>query len=244
MDMTLQDLRNDLGSLINQVDDSGAFVSSSISTAEADRWINEALRDVYLRYALQNKEALTQRGTFNIEDGIDTYTFGGDGVDILFVTQLGVKYTSTDTYFKRVRPMSYPDTQIIGNETYPSDAPVYYRVSKKVSGVPTNGVKLSPEPTEDVTGGAEIYYIEKHPVLVLTTDAVVRLPDNFASLIPYGAAVKAFHKLDLDNRALVMEKMFNGKIEQGIATDQTDSSDTVKRMRLSRTYFDKFYLRR
>lgn len=242
--MTLTDLRNDLGSLINQVDDNGAFVSSSVSTTEADRWINEALRDVYLRYALQNKEALTQRGTFNLSNGVDTYTFGGDGTDVLFVTQLGVKYTSTDTYYTRVRPMSFPDTQVIGNEEYPADAPVYYRVTKKVSGVPTNGIKLSPEPTEDVTGGAEIYYIEAHPALTTGTDTVVRLPNNFASLIPYGAAVKAFYKLDLDNRALTMKKMFDNGLEQGVATDQTHNSDTVHRMKLSRTYFDKFYLRR
>lgn len=242
--MTLEDLRNDLGSLINQVDDNGAFVSSSISTAEADRWINEALQDVYLRYALQNKEALTQRGTFNLEDGVDTYTFGGDGVDILFVTQLGLKYTSTDTFFRRAKPMSYPDTQVIGNETYPTDAPVYYRVTKKVSGVPTNGVKLSPEPEEDVTGGAEIYYIEKHPVLALTTDEIVRLPDNFKNLVSYGAAVKALFKLGMGQDALVMKKMFDNGMEQGIATDQSHNSDGTRRMRLSRTYFDKFYLRR
>lgn len=242
--MTLATLRNDLGSLINQVDDNGDFVASSISTAEADRWINEALRDVYLRYALQNKEALNQRGTFNLEDGVDTYTFGGDGVDILFVTQLGLKYTSTDTFFRRAKPMSFPDTQVMGNEEYPADAPVYYRVTKKVSGVPTNGVKLSPEPTEDVTAGAEIYYIEKHPVLALTTDSVVRLPDNFSSVIPYGAAVKALFKLGLGSEALVMKKMFDNGMEQGIATDQSHNSDGVHRMRLSREYFDKFYLRR
>ena len=53
--MTLEEMRNDLGSLINQVDGSSEFASTHISDTEADRWLNQAREEIYMRYALENR---------------------------------------------------------------------------------------------------------------------------------------------------------------------------------------------
>ena len=48
--MTREELRNDFGSLINQVDNSGEFVTSFVTDTEAEKWLNDYYQEVYKWY--------------------------------------------------------------------------------------------------------------------------------------------------------------------------------------------------
>lgn len=222
--MTFDTMRNDLGSLINQVDSSGVFSSTIITTTEADRWLNQAYEEVYMWYALANRVAFQQEATLDLSDGVSDYTFGGDATDVLAVLWLGLKYSATDTYYRRAVPRSYPDTLLIGNETFDTGAPVYYRVTKKVSGTPINGIKIDPAPTDDVTTGLKIMYLER-PAVLTGSNTPTRIPSELHKWIVLGASVNCFTKLEQDSRAERMQNRFDKKMAEFMATHQVTSSD-------------------
>lgn len=226
--MTLAQMRNNLGSLINQVDNSGNFSSTIITTAEANRWINQAFEEVYTYYALNDKTIFRQEATLDLEDGVTDYTFGGDATDVLAITWLGIKYSSTDTFFRKAVPRSYPDTLLIGNETFDESAPVYYRITKKVSGTPTNGIRIDPAPDDNITAGLKLMYIEKPAELSSDSDSPARIPADLHKWIVLGASVNCFYKLEQDNRAEKMESRFQGKLLEFVSNTQTTNGDGVR----------------
>lgn len=223
--MTLTEMRNDLGSLINQADGSG-FSSTTITTTEANRWLNQAYEEVYMWYALANKKIFQQEATVDLSDGVSEYTFGGDATDVMAIIWLGLKYSSTDTFYKKAWPMSYPDSLLVGNETYSEGVPVYYNITKKVSGVPTAGVRIDPEPEDDITAGMKIFYLER-PAALTDSDSPSRLPRELHKWIVLGASVNCLFKLGLDEKAELRQVRFDKKLSEYKAMDQVKNSDKV-----------------
>jgi hypothetical protein len=194
-------------------------------------------------YALGNKESFQQKATVDVSDGVTEYTFGGDATDVLAIVSLGIKYNSTDTFFTRAKPLSYPDTVIVGNESFAEGAPVYYRITKKVSGVPTAGIQIDPEPESDVTSGLQITYLERPAHMSEETDTPYRVPKELHKWIVTGASVNCFIKLDQDSRAERMQNRFDKKMAEFMITNQETTSDGVKRIKPTRRSINKFYFR-
>ena len=244
--MTLEEMRDDLGSLINQVDDDGAFSSTHITSTEADRWLNQAMEEIYMRYAMENREQYEQFATANTVEDQAVYTFGGDATDILAIRWLGIMYSSTDDDYTRARPRSYPDVMITGHEEFSESAPIYFRTTVKVGGVPTSGVRFPDGcvPDEAVTDGIRIMYIERPSQLSEDADEPHRIPHELHKYIVYGAAIKCFEKMEQDERAARMSEKYAAGIRDFIIEDPSKKADTpVLRIRAPRWDVQNFYKR-
>ena len=98
--MTLEELRNDVGSMINQYDDTTeSFVPGFVTNGEVDRWINQAFEDVYKWYALANKGRFSSTATTDAIAGQAIYTLGGDAKDLLAIESVFVYLHPTDTKY-------------------------------------------------------------------------------------------------------------------------------------------------
>ncbi len=246
--MTLETIRDDLGSIINQVTDStGEFVSAEISTAEATRWINEAYESAYMQYAFHNKDRFTKETKGDVVDGQKVYTFAdgsGNSLGILGILWLGLKINSTDTEYTRATPRDYPDLYLQGGESFPEKNPVYFRTSAVVSGTLYDGFELAEPISEDITDGIYMRYIKRPTLLSADADIPQYIPTEMHQFLSLGAAVKAYLKLGDTETADKMDSMFNGKIQGYFARDEMVKSDRPRRIRLARDFVNKFYLRR
>lgn len=236
--MTLLDLRNDLGSIINQTDTSGDFASTIITTAEADRMINEAMLRVYREYALRYPEGLTTTAEGDITEGQAVYPFGGDAANIMAIASVFVKVNAEDTKLTRAYPLDEREFFQTGEEEVPAEAPRYIRRNVLVDGVYTSAIEFPADciPSHTTTGGTglRIVYLKKPATLTEATDYPQRLPDEYHYIIPYGASVKALMKLGEDQRALANKGLFEQEILNMKHTERQDNSDQPFRLKISR----------
>ena len=244
--MTLEQLRNDLGSVINQTDSSGDFTSTIITSTEADRWLNQAFEEVYMRYAMANRVKFQRESYADTVADQDTYTFGGDATDLLGILWLGVKYASTDDDYTRARPMSYPDVMLTGSEERTQTSPVYFRTSEVVSGATVDGIKFAEGSVPDaaVTDGLKLLYIERPATLSDDADEPDKIPPELDKYIVYGAAEKCFLKMEQDSRASEFEQRFSAGIRSFVTEDQASRSDGSFRIRSPRWDAQEFCQRK
>lgn len=242
--MTLAEIRNELGSRINQTDGSGDFASTIITSTEADRWINQAMEQVYMWYALANREKFQQSATFNIVANQNSYTLGGDAATAMAIMWLGIKFNSTDSDFTRVWPMNYPDIYFqTDDEKYVQSDPHYYRTMTTVSSVPTNTIVIDPTPDANVTAGGKLIYLKPPATLSSDSDVPSRIPSQLHKHIVDGAAVNAFYKLERDDRAASFSKRFQSDIQAFIIQDLSNKQDMQTRPRPSVRDIDTFFRR-
>ena len=242
--MTLLQIRNELGSRINQTDNSGNFVSTIVSTAESDRWINQAFEEVYMRYSLANREKFEQNSTFNIIADQNSYSLGGDAAKALAVIWLGIKFNTDDTDFMRIRPLDYPDTYyVLDREQFTQSSPKYHRTMQVVDTIPTVTLQIDPTPDASVTGGGRLLYIKAPAVLTADGDIPQRIPDQLHKAIIDGAAVNAFKKLGRADQKQDSEEDFTSKVEDFLAQDQSNKQDQNTRPRLRQSHVRRFYRR-
>lgn len=247
--MTLAELRNDLGSTINQYNaSSDVFVTGFVTTAEATRWLNQSFEELYKWYALANKGRFSVPATVDSVEDQAIYTFGGDAADLLALESVFIKYDTTDTDYTRAYPIEDSDFYLVGSETAAQGAPRYKEI--QVYNTDTSHYVLAVEfieegvPDTAVTGGIKINYIERPPKMTEETDIPEKLPSELHKFIVTGAAVNAFIKMGDTTMADYMENRYNMKIKSFFAQEQSLTSKGVKRIKMSRSDANKFYLRK
>jgi len=246
--MTLSDLRNDLGSIINQTDTSGDFASTIITTTEADRLINEATMRVFREYALRYPEGLTTTALGDITEDQAVYPFGGDASDLMAILSVFVLVNEDDDELTRAYPLDESEFYQTGWEKIPEGAPRYIRRNVLVDNIYTSAIEFPAEciPSHTTTGdsGLKIIYLKKPATLVEETDYPQRLPDEYHYIIPYGASVKCLMKMGEDERALRNKALFEQEIVNMKHTDRQDNGDQDFRIKMSRSDALRFYHRR
>lgn len=246
--MTLSELRNDLGSIINQTDTSGDFASTIITTTEADRLVNEATLRVYREYALRYPEGLTTTALGDVIEDQAVYPFGGDASSLMAISAVFVEITDGDDELTRVYPLDEHEFYQTGWEKIPEDAPRYIRRNVLVDDVYTSAIEFPesciPDHTSTGDTGLKIVYLKQPATLTEETDYPQRLPDEYHYIIPYGASVKALMKMGEDERALRNKALFEQEIVNMKHTDRQDNADKSYRLKMSRSDALRFYHRR
>jgi len=246
--MTLAEIRNDVGSRINQYDDtSEAFVSGFVTSGEVDRWINQTFEDVYKWYALANRGRFSSTATTDTAATQSVYTLGGDAEDLLAIESVFVYLTSTDTNYTRAYPIEPNEYLLVGNEEVPSSAPRY--MERQIYNSDTGHYELAIEfpedcvPTETITDGIKMMYIERPPLMTGDTDVPEKLPRELHKLLVIGAAVPALEKMGEFQTASYLEGKLNAAIKSFYIQEQSTTSKGTKVVKMRRKDVNRFYLR-
>lgn len=246
--MTLAELRNDVGSRINQYDDStDTFVSGFVTTGEVDRWINQTFEDVYKWYALANRGRFSSTATTDTVANQAVYTLGGDAADLLAIESVFVYLTSTDTTYTRAYPIEANDYLLVGNEEVPASAPRF--MERQIYNSDTGHYELAIEfpsdciPTEAITDGIKMMYIERPPLMSGDTDVPEKLPRELHKLIVLGASVPALEKMGEFETAAYLEGKLNSAIKSFYLQEQSVTSKGAKIIKPRRKDINRFYLR-
>lgn len=246
--MTFKDLRNDVGSKINQYSkDSDSFVSGFVTTTEVDRWINQAFQDVYKWYALANRGIFLTTATLDTVKDQAIYTFGGDASDILAISSVGIMYKSTDSFYTRVKPGKESDLIQYGNETFPKHSPLFFEetIYNTTTGHYVKAIEFPEDciPDKAVTKGIEVKYVARPPKLEDNLDIPEKLPDEVHRTIVLGAVIPCFEKMGEWDVAAQLENKFNAAIKAFFVQDQTQTAKGIKKIRMRRQDVNKFFRR-
>lgn len=243
--MTFAELRNDFGSLINQVDNSGDFVSSFITTAEADRWLNQYYMETYKWYATANRKRFATTGYANTVEDQAVYTFGGDAVDLLATAWVGIKYEATDEKHRRAENLNQTKAFETGMEEWSKLKPVYFE--RTIYNETTGHYEIAIEfpercvPEESVTKGIKVEYIERPPTMANDNDMPEKLPEELHAFIPSGAAIKGLKKMGEYQKAEQLMNWYDRSVLGFITQEQSLTSEKSKRIKMSNADLAKFY---
>jgi len=104
----------------------------------------------------------------------DTYTFGGQAVDLKEIKEVMIKYSPSDTYYTRCLLESQEDLYQIGSESYSKSLPRFSPTTVDVNDTPTPAIKFTPNP-DSYEGKFKIRYIEKPPALTDSTEPTLKV---------------------------------------------------------------------
>lgn len=246
--MNLKELRNDVGSRINQYDDATeSFVSGFVTTGEVNRWLNQSFEDVYKWYALANRGRFSSTAFTDTVASQAVYPLGGDAKDLLAIETVYILRTPTDTDYKRVYPLDTNEFILEGSEKVPKSAPRF--IERQIFNTDTNHYELAIEfpedciPMETITDGIKIKYIERPPLMVEDEDEPEKLPRELHKLLVLGASVPALEKMGEFEAASYLENKLNGAIKSFYIQEQSTISKGVKIVKPSRRDINKFYFR-
>ncbi|HOM78213.1 MAG TPA: hypothetical protein PLT50_03365 [bacterium] len=247
--MTLEELRNDVGSMINQYDDTTeSFVPGFVTNGEVDRWINQAFEDVYKWYALANKGRFSSTATTDAIAGQAIYTLGGDAKDLLAIESVFVYLHPTDTKYTRAYPIEPNDYLLVGNEEVPSSAPRY--MERQIFNSDEGHYQLAIEfpedciPKETIPEGIKIMYIERPPLMTDDSHIPEKLPRELHKLLVMGAAIPALRKMGEFQTANLFKNDLNSAIQSFYIQEQSVTSKGAKVIKMRRKDANRFYLRR
>ena len=246
--MTLKELRDSLGSNINQIGDTGEFVDDFVRTSEANRWLQEAFQNVYKWYALANKSRFSETAHSDVTANNAIYALGGDATDALAVSEVYIKKIPTDTDYFRVYPLDTSDFYKHGAEKVPQNAPRYSEIT--IKNTATNKYVLAIElfenavPEFDIEKGLRIRYISRPPALLLDTDEPQRIPPELQPLIVTGATIPAMRKMGESEEVDRLSMEFERGIRNMFTQEQSLSTKGIKTVSISRRDVSRFYLKR
>lgn len=246
--MNLSEIRNDIGSKINQYDDStDEFVPGFITETELNRWINQSFEDIYKWYALANRGRFSVPATTDTIAGEAVYAFGGDAEDLLALESVAIKRASTDEDYTRAYTLNPLDFYLVGKEKVPAGAPRFFerQIFNEATGNYVLAIEFPEEciPEESITDGIEIRYIERPPLMVEDTDIPEKLPRELHKLLVIGAAIPALEKMDEYEKAAYLEGKLNSKIKSFFSQEQSNIKQGGKRIKMSRSDALKFMRR-
>lgn len=246
--MTLAELRNDVGSRINQYNDvTDTFVPGFITTAEVDRWINQTFEDVYKWYALANRGRFSVTATTDAIQDQAIYTLGGDARDLLAIESVFIKLKPTDQNYTRVYPIEPNDYLLVGKEVIPPSAPRY--IERQIFNEDSGHYELAIEfpedciPRETIPDGIKIMYIERPPLMADDESIPEKLPRELHKLLAVGASIPALQKMGEFQSADYFKGELNTAIHSFYIQEQSTTAKGAKKIKMRRKDVNRFYLR-
>ena len=243
--MTRKEIRDELGSLINQVSEStGDFVAGFITEAEANRWAQEAYEEGYMRYGRITKKTFKRTSYADTAVDLATYVLGGDATDAMVIDRVGIKYNSTDEDYIRSTKVDDNNFFEFGTEEGSQLAPQHMEHSVYVT---TDG-NYQPAiefvtgciPDAVVTDGIEIVYRERPPIFTTDDDEVQKVPIELQRSMPLYAAYKAFSKIGDQAESDRYLSLFEKKVSDYVDNDREAVAGGASRVRKSRRFASIF----
>lgn len=141
------------------------------------------------------------------------FALGGDAVDSRYIQSVAVKYSDSDTYYKKCEWIGVGKVFQRGDETYDIYNPRVYKTNLKVSGAFVPAIGIVPEPTLPITRGIKLSYLEVPAKLSTGTD-VPELPLGSQHILIAGGTIDALKKLRrYDEIPAYMQEYQMGKAE-------------------------------
>lgn len=155
------------------------------------------------------------------------FGIGGDATDIYEVETIGVKYSSSDDYYRIVDfPRTKHDAIQYGGERFSKIMPAGYMTTLQVSSVLTDAIGILPQFDAKVSNAIELNYIGK-PVALSADADVPRLPSSLPLI--YGATARGFEQRYMFKEAGYYEEKFQReKISMISQFKLLASADTFK----------------
>jgi hypothetical protein len=162
------------------------------------------------------------------------YTFGGDAADLFTVARVGIKYSSSDTYFKTCELTKKRDAYLEGSETYSKVSPLFYRTTITVNNIPKQAIGILPFP-DHYAGRLVVWYVERPPELGASDEPMLTI-QGISEVLVNGVSAWAFAKLKMwEESERYQQKYERGKVD--ILKSYKPSYAGTTKLRLS-TRFD------
>lgn len=145
------------------------------------------------------------------------FALGGNATDVRSIRRVEVKYKSTDDYYTVAEYFDQNELFKTGQEVFYETSPVWYLTTGKISSVQTTVIGILPEPSNVVTDGIRIRYVEAPAELSSDSD-VPRLPVGMHNLLIIGGAADALRRLGEYDKAMQEEQRYQMEKDRAIQT--------------------------
>jgi hypothetical protein len=144
------------------------------------------------------------------------FSFQGDATDLKEIMRVGVKYTSTDTYYRTATRMFANTLYEEGNESAYKTAPIWIRTTETIDDVMIPAVDIIPQ-AETINGKLILYYIQKPPILA-SGDSPILVNAGVSEAMVNAATAWGFRKLQNMNASLNFERLYKEGLQRIIQT--------------------------
>lgn len=177
---------------------SGTIVDGLVTDDDLDSFIQMRYKEMFNVMAEKYPE------NFEVETLWDTvvsrtlYAFSGGSSDLYELRWVGIKYSSSDTYYTRVIPRPYTDLFKYSSDTswFTQTAPKYALTTLKQETTETlyPAIMVLPAPTAAVTDGLMARYVEMPPAFSDDADVLTMIPETAQHIVGYAVIADIWEK--------------------------------------------------
>lgn len=164
------------------------------------------------------------------------FSFGGDGVDIISIESINVKYDSDDATWTRADLRDLEDLYPEGDEVGSKSVPFSYLTSINTSSGLKQGFGLFPQFDEKVSRGIYINYIAKPAILTGTDIPIIPM---YSSLIA-GGTVRALEKMQELGKANYWLTKYQLAQKRDLSRYRPKTTSRPRRIRIARNAYNIF----
>lgn len=219
MTISFGDFKKRVASAINQTDASGNFIPMFALSSEVLRYTNDGLREKVELLAIKMKYLYLQYGTIDVTNAQPYYRIdtGDEAGDRYLLSLVYMKFSADGSYLPAT--MVTLDDIESGRLTGTQESPLWaYALIDTGTGVNHLGIKVSPEPIDDITSGIKIGYPEYHNAIVSDGDLIYFISQTELEWLTYYVALKCAIKSKDSDSYTVLEREFAKK--EGLMVSQ------------------------
>jgi hypothetical protein len=185
--ITLGEVKVFIATQTAMLNDRGDFVDMLVTEGDLVNIINMVYRKLVLTFSSKFPEHYMVTAYDNLVSGQHKYTLEGNITDLIVIDYVGMKYKSTDTSYTRCKPSTFK--KLFPNNTdvtsYGQGTARYYKETQK-SIKPVKLIKslgIVPVPTENITSGLMVKYIEMPDRIADDADEFYSIPLSAIDLL-------------------------------------------------------------
>lgn len=160
------------------------------------------------------------------------FVLGGDAADLYTVEAVGVRYRTTDQFYRQAKFREKLDLYQEGWEVGSENDPEYYLTTLKVNDVPKTAIGVFNPFENKVSDALEIHYTEKPATL--GDDSSPRLPTDLA--LVYGGTEWAYRQRGMHDEADRWAAKYVIEQSKSLSRFRPETSGRRSRVRLPRRY--------
>jgi hypothetical protein len=222
--MKLSEIQEAVGRKCSLLDGSGNFVDGLVSAEDITALANLRWREIHVRFSDKFPDDLAIEVTLNLVKDQGDYEITGLNTSEYTLPYVGVKYSASDQYYRKVRRSRDDSLNKVDTDTrkFSTTAPFYSRVAESDSTPPGSAqvpinrlIRLRPIPDANVTAGLFLKVIEMPAFMEIGNDTPYTLPEAAHSLIVDFVVADVWEiKRDWTNsnealnRAMLSDKLF------------------------------------